>query len=176
MNHRKGMAGMILKKGEVLFNQDDKSDIYFLKRGILKVVHLRSDGSCFLFNLLVPGERFPHHSLLTPTRTFGRASALVESEIDVIPRDEWYARLEENPLMYKEVALHLQATVKRVQQRAQLLLAPPKKRISLFREWLGFVESEIKIEDLLTQEEIGQFLVLTRETVNRLLRAEIKNR
>lgn len=164
---------MILKRGEVLFIQDEESDIYLLKRGLLKAVRLQSDGSSFLFNILVPGEQFPHHSLLTPNPTFGTVSAILESEVEVTSKHDWYDQLEREPMRYKEVAVRLEATVKRVQRRTQLLLAPPKERIALFREWLGLVETDMRIEALLTQEEIGQFLGLARETVNRLLRYEV---
>jgi CRP/FNR family transcriptional regulator, cyclic AMP receptor protein len=54
---------MILNKGETLFLQEEQGDMYCLKRGLLKVIRTRENGEVFLFNLLVPGDIFPHHSL-----------------------------------------------------------------------------------------------------------------
>ncbi|MNG41509.1 hypothetical protein D3C84_1307310 [compost metagenome] len=49
----------------------------------------------------------------------------------------------------------------------------PAEKLDAFRRWIAaYLPPDTAITDLLTQEEIGQFLSIRRETVNRLLRGE----
>ncbi|SFS64560.1 Crp/Fnr family transcriptional regulator [Marininema halotolerans] len=163
---------MILRQGEILFRQGDEGRLYRLNKGLLKVIRLQSDGSPLLFNLLSEGELFPHHSLLSPQPCYGTAIAMTDSDVTILPAKDWYNELEQYPEKYREVALSLQNTLRGIQQRVGFLTAPTAERIPLLRNWLHQRFSEASIEQLLTQEEIGQLLGLTRETVNRWLRKE----
>ncbi|MBD1371867.1 Crp/Fnr family transcriptional regulator [Hazenella sp. IB182357] len=165
---------MHLSRGEVLFLQGETGKIYYLKSGLLKVSRIRADGSSFLFNILVPGERFPHHSLVVPQETFGTVSAMSVSEVQCLPAAEWYQLLAEKPEQYREVAFVLQTTLRKMQKRMELTTAPTKDRIPMLREWFAQFLPNLQLEDVLTQEEIGQFLGMTRETVNRQLRNQAK--
>lgn len=161
---------MILHKGEVLFHQGERGDLYRLKRGVIKTVRLQEDGTSVLFNLLVPGEIFPHHSLISPQPYFASAVAVTTCEVERIPAHDWYRRLEEHPETYRDVAMILQDTLRRIQRRIELTTAPTSRRLSLLRNWLSSYCPGLAVEDLLTQEEIGQLVGLSRETVNRLMR------
>jgi CRP-like cAMP-binding protein len=57
---------LILHKGDILFRQGEDGPLYFIKTGLLKVIRLEADGTAFLFNIIVPGETIPHHSLISP--------------------------------------------------------------------------------------------------------------
>lgn len=160
-----------LHKGDILFRQGESGPLFYIRTGLFKVVRLQEDGSPFLFNLLLPGETIPHHSLLSPKEYHGTAIALMSSEVDVIPCDKWYRSLEEDPYRYKEIALLLQSKLRFTQQRMdQLTVSSPKEKLALMQEWFHTYIGSHPLSDLLTQEEIGQFLGLRRETVNRLLR------
>lgn len=91
-----------------------------------------------------------------------------------IPAESWYESLERDPVQYRDVALSLQNTLRLVQQRMAFVTAPTRDRIPLFREWLSRHFREQPVEQLLTQEEIGQLVGMSRETVNRQLRKENK--
>ena len=71
---------MILHKGDVLFRQGEDGPLYFIKTGLLKVVRLEEDGTPFLFNIIVPGETIPHHSLISPKEYHGTAIALIKQK------------------------------------------------------------------------------------------------
>ncbi|WP_142506303.1 Crp/Fnr family transcriptional regulator [Melghirimyces algeriensis] len=161
---------MILHRGEVLFRQGEMGDLYRLKNGLMKVVRVQPNGSSLLFNLLVPGELFPHHSLLSPQPYFATAIAVTNSEVEPVSIQSWYTSLEKDPLKYREVALALQHTLRIVQQRMNFVTAPSHERISLLREWLAQYFRDQPVEELLTQEEIGQLVGMSRETVNRQLK------
>jgi CRP/FNR family transcriptional regulator, cyclic AMP receptor protein len=162
---------MKLHKGDVLFRQGERGPLFRIQSGLLKVVRLQQDGSPFLFNILLPGEIVPHHSLLSVKEYHGTAIALMTSDVDVIPPDEWYRSLEENPLMYRDIALQLQMKLRLTQQRMdQLTASSPADKLALLNEWFRSYVGDYALTELLTQEEIGQLVGLRRETVNRLLR------
>lgn len=164
---------MILHKGEILFRQGETGPLYEIKSGLFKVVRLQENGSAFMFNILVPGEMIPHHSLLSPKEYHGTAIALVTSEVQVIDPSVWYRSLEEQPDTYRDVALKLQSKLRFMQQRIdQLTAATPSEKMELFAQWFRQYVGDYSLSDILTQEEIGQFIGLRRETVNRLLRGK----
>ncbi|MFD1428365.1 CRP-like cAMP-binding protein [Kroppenstedtia sanguinis] len=163
---------MQLHRGEILFRQGEMGPLYQLESGLLKVLRIRPDGSSLLFNLLVPGEMFPHHSLISPQPYFATCIAVTDSRVKLIPAESWYENLKRDPIQYRDVALSLQNTLRLIQQRMAFATAPTSSRIPLFREWLSQHFQEQPVEQLLTQEEIGQLVGMSRETVNRQLRKE----
>ncbi|QKG83685.1 Crp/Fnr family transcriptional regulator [Kroppenstedtia pulmonis] len=166
---------MILNRGEFLFRQGEEGDLYRVEEGLIKIVHLQSDGTSILFNLIVPGEIIPHHSLLSPKPYFASALAVLPSQVERISADQWYRELKENPVRYKDVAYQLQHTLRLIQQRMEFTTAPVSRRIGLLRNWLSTYFPDEPVEKLLTQEEIGQLIGISRETVNRMLRIEKKH-
>ncbi|CAM2814147.1 Crp/Fnr family transcriptional regulator [Paenibacillus sediminis] len=162
---------MILHKGEVLFHQgDERPFLYHIKSGLFKVTRLHKNGNMVLFNILYPGETVPHHSLITPKETHGTATALMQSEVELIPAQDWYRELRENPEKPLEVALLLQEKVRFMQQRLDhLTVGTPAERLELLTKWLSEYAHGVPLTDYLTQEEIGQLIGVRRETINRLL-------
>jgi CRP-like cAMP-binding protein len=59
-----------------------------------------------------------------------------------------------------------------MQKRIEMITLPSKKRIPFFRDWISMYGKNYEMEEILTQEEIGQFLGMSRETVNRHMRRE----
>lgn len=78
--------------------------------------------------------------------------------------------MEEKPYKYRELTLYLERTLRKLQQRIEMTTVAPKERIPLLKQWLSIYCSISSVEEVLTQEEIGQFLGMTRETVNRHLK------
>ncbi|MDQ0417492.1 CRP-like cAMP-binding protein [Croceifilum oryzae] len=170
------MSVQVLYRGEILFRQEDRGDyLYYLESGLLKVTRMKEDGSTTLLNILVPGETFPHHSLVSPKDYHGTVIALATSEIMKIPADEWYKSIQQDPIRYRSIAQTLQSKIRMMQQRIDILTAPPQERPDLFHQWLQLYFQDYRIEDLFTQEEIAQFIGLSRETVNRILRRKGSN-
>lgn len=162
---------MILHKGEVLFYQGELGPLYDIKSGLFKITRSHPDGSEFLVNIIIPGEKIPHHSLLTHKEYYGTATALIQSEVEIINPEQWYTQLNEHPELYKDTALLLQSKLRMMQQRIdQLTQVKPIDKLIQLQAWFEqFIEPHPWTE-ILTQEEMGQFIGLRRETVNRLLR------
>ncbi|MGF9966748.1 Crp/Fnr family transcriptional regulator [Bacillus rhizoplanae] len=167
---------MILHKGEILFRQGEEGPLYFIKSGLLKVVRLQEDGAPFLFNIIVPGETIPHHSLISPKEYHGTAIALIKTEVEPILCNTWYEQLHANPESYADIALQLQTKLRTMQERIdQLTTVSPKERLLRLQKWFTTYLGDIPIYEILNQTEIGQLIGIRRETVNRLLREQTKN-
>lgn len=161
-----------LHKGEILFRQGESGPLYQLHSGALKIVRLHEDGHATLMNMIVPGELIPHHSLLSPKPYHGTAIAMAQCEVETIAPDEWYASLEADPSKLRAVALQLQEKLRMMQQRIdQLAETSPAEKLRKLDLWFRTHIGPIPVTEALTQDEIGQFIGLRRETVNRLLRA-----
>ncbi|MBD0382515.1 Crp/Fnr family transcriptional regulator [Paenibacillus sedimenti] len=168
---------MILHKGETLFRQGESGPLYHLNSGLLKITRLHEDGNQALVNIIVPDETIPHHSLISPKPYHGTAIALVTCEVKMISAADWYRELDENPHKCRAVALQLQDKLRVMQQRIdQLTEVTPAEKLRKLQQWFQTYIGPAALTDVLTQEEIGQFIGLRRETVNRLLRAESQNR
>jgi CRP/FNR family cyclic AMP-dependent transcriptional regulator len=166
---------MILHKSETLFRQGESGPLYHLKSGLLKIVRIHQDGNPILVNIIVPNEMIPHHSLISPNPYYGTAIAMVTCEIDVLDAQQWYRELERNPDKCLSIALLLQEKLRMMQQRIdQLTEVTPAEKLRKLQSWLHSYFASESLTDILTQDEIGQFICLRRETVNRLLRAQIR--
>jgi len=164
---------MILHKGEVLFRQGDTGSLYRLVSGLLKIIRLHEDGTPTLVNIIVPDEIIPHHSLISPHPNYGTAVALVTSEVEVLPAAAWYRDLELHPEKCREIALLLQEKLRMMQRRIdQLTEVAPADKLRKLQVWFGVYFKDVPLTELLTQDEIAQFIGLRRETVNRLLRSQ----
>ncbi|WP_411344223.1 Crp/Fnr family transcriptional regulator [Paenibacillus sp. WLX1005] len=166
---------MQLHKGDILFRQGEDGPLYRINSGLFKIVRLHEDGSLFLFNIIVPGEMIPHHSLISPTSYHGTAIALTNAEVEVVHAADWYYRLEHEPALYREVATLIQDKLRMMQQRIdQLTRTTPAEKLEQLQHWFATYLNDISLTDILTQDEIGQLIGLRRETVNRLLRAQTR--
>ncbi|MBO9128320.1 Crp/Fnr family transcriptional regulator [Bacillus sp. 165] len=166
---------MILHKGDILFRQGEKGSLFYIKSGLLKVVRLQEEGHSFLFNIIVPGETIPHHSLVSPKDYHGTAIALMKTEVDIIESTAWYTMLRNNPQTYADICIQLQHKLRMMQERIdQLTIISPMDRLELLQKWFVSYLPNTPIHQILTQAEIGQLIGLRRETVNRLLREQKK--
>src|SRR5690625_5130557 len=100
---------MLLHKGEILFRQGELGPLFHVKSGLLKIVRIHEDGHTVLVNIIEPGETIPHHSLITQNPYYGTAIALITSEVQQLPSDEWYNELTRNPEKCLEIARILQS-------------------------------------------------------------------
>ncbi len=164
---------MLLHKGEVLFHQGDRGELFHVRSGLLKIVRVHEDGHPVLVNIIIPDETIPHHSLITPIPYHGTAIALTTCEIERLSAADWYAELERNPAKCLGIARLLQGKLRLMQQRIdQLTQVTPAAKLEKLQQWFAAYIAPAALTDVLTQDEIGQLIGLRRETVNRLLRGQ----
>ncbi|GIP19153.1 Crp/Fnr family transcriptional regulator [Paenibacillus montaniterrae] len=162
---------MIIHKGEVVFRQGDIGPLYHLKSGLLKISRLHEDGTQTLVNIITPDEIIPHHSLIAQNPYHGTAIALTTCEIELIQTESWYRSIAQDAELCRDIALRLQDKLRMMQQRIdQLTEVTPMNRLIKLQAWFKQYVGTAALSEILTQEEIGQFIGLRRETVNRLLR------
>jgi CRP-like cAMP-binding protein len=85
------------KKGTLYSESKRPKYLYYLKRGKIKTYRLHEDGKEYITNLYSPGEFVGYMALLENTSYDDNAVALEESEIIMIPKDE-FSRLVYNDL------------------------------------------------------------------------------
>ncbi|GBF72125.1 Crp/Fnr family transcriptional regulator [Paenibacillus sp. 598K] len=155
-----------------MFRQGESGPLYTLVSGMLKIERIHENGTSILMNIIVPGETIPHHSLISPQPYHGTAIALVTSELETIPSQDWYRELELHPAKALDIAKLLQTKLRMMQQRIdQLTHTAPADKLAALQDWFAQHIGPQPLTNVLTQEEIGQLIGLRRETVNRLLRA-----
>lgn len=126
------------------------------KNRLIKSSSARRKRNTILFNIIVPGETIPHHSLISPKEYHGTAIALIKTEVEPITSSEWYERLQANPESYANIAMQLQSKLRMMQQRIdQLTTVSPKERLHRLQEWFTLYLGDIPIYEILTQTEIG---------------------
>jgi CRP/FNR family cyclic AMP-dependent transcriptional regulator len=166
---------MMLHKGEMLFRQGELGPLCHLTSGLLKIVRVDEEGTPIIMNIILPNEIFPHHSLISHNPYHGTAVALMTCEFEMIDTKQWYLELERNPDKCRSIALLLQEKLRMMQQRIdQLTQISPADKLKKLQEWFHAYIAPSALTDVLTQTEIGQFIGLSRETVNRLLKAQSK--
>ncbi len=107
MNKAKGMASLkklsddrdirIYKKKEDIFKEDTyPRGIYFVNKGKVKTYQTNEMGKEFITELHKEGDFFGYLALLKDEKYTGTATALEDSEIYMIPREDFYELLYKN--------------------------------------------------------------------------------
>jgi CRP/FNR family transcriptional regulator, cyclic AMP receptor protein len=157
-----------------IFLRGDPGDSLFgVMTGRVRISSSRAGGKEVFLNIMEPGDAFGEIALLDGSPRTASATALVRSDLMILRRDPFLDLLRTEP----QLATHLiQLLCKRVRWTAQLmedsaLLTPParlaKRLLSLAS--IHGRETPEGTRLTLSQEEIGQFLGLSRQMVNQHL-------
>jgi CRP-like cAMP-binding protein len=160
--------------GAIIFMRGDPGDsLCGVVRGRVRISVSRPGGKEVFLNIMAPGETFGEIALLDGEPRTATATAMVRTELFVIPREQFLRLLGSEP----QLAAHLiQLLCRRVRWTAQLmedsaLLTVPvrvaKRLLSLARLHGRQTASGTKLS--ISQEELAQFLGLSRQIVNQHL-------
>ena len=160
--------------GAIIFMRGDPGDsLCGVVRGRVRISVSRPGGKEVFLNIMAPGETFGEIALLDGEPRTATATAMVRTELFVIPREQFLRLLGSEP----QLAAHLiQLLCRRVRWTAQLmedsaLLTVPvrvaKRLLSLARLHGRQTASGTKLN--ISQEELAQFLGLSRQIVNQHL-------
>jgi CRP/FNR family transcriptional regulator, cyclic AMP receptor protein len=174
------IAGLGLRRvydeGGVIFMRGDPGDsLCGVVTGRVRISASRPGGKEVFLNIMGPGDSFGEIALLDGMPRTATATAMVRTELTIIRRNQFLALLRTEP----QLAAHLiQLLCKRVRWTAQLmedsaLLSVPariaKRLLSLAS--LHGRETPGGIKLTISQEELAQFLGLSRQIVNQHLQA-----
>jgi CRP/FNR family cyclic AMP-dependent transcriptional regulator len=165
----------VLKRGATIFSKDDPGNsLYAVILGTVKISISSPDGRNAILNLVGPGELFGEMSVLDGQDRSADATANTNCEIYVIDRRDFLPFVRSQPaLSMKFIELlcgRLRWTTDQVEQ--VILQDLPGRLASAL---LGLVEKR-KLEPAshtiaITQQEISEMVGMTRESINKQLRA-----
>jgi len=171
-----------LKAREELFHKGEEgSQIYVVASGTLKVITTSDEGNDLMFCLVETGDVIGEVSLLTDRCRTASVRCLEPSELIVIDRREFRALLTTRPEVGIELLTVLATRLARVSEfieDIQFLNLPvrlAKKIVDLANQHgklsRGETGDEMLINLKLSQEEWGDLVGTTRESVNKQFRA-----
>jgi CRP-like cAMP-binding protein len=159
------------QEGAVIFMRGDPGhSLCGVVSGRVRISVSRSGGKEMFLNIMTPGETFGEIALLDGEPRTATATAMTRAELLIIPRDRFLRLLADDP----RLSAHLiQLLCRRVRWTAQLmedsaLLSAParlaKRLLSL--ALLHGRETAVGTKLSISQEELAQFLGLSRQIVN----------
>ena len=162
------------EKDTVIFMRGDPGDsLCGVATGRVRISSSGRGGKEVFLNIMEPGDAFGEIALLDGSPRTATATAMARTELIVIPREAFSALVQSQP----QLAAHLiQLLCKRVRWTAQMmedtaLLSVParlaKRLLSLATAFGREAESGTKV--IISQEELAQFLGLSRQIVNQHL-------
>ena len=164
----------IYDEGAVIFMRGDPGDsLCGVATGRVRISTTGPRGKEVFLNIMEPGDAFGEIALLDGSPRTATATAMSRTELFIVPRDAFSALLESQP----RLAVHLiQLLCKRVrwtseQMEDSALLSVParlaKRVLSLASAYGREATTGTRIT--LSQEELAQFLGLSRQIVNQHL-------
>jgi CRP-like cAMP-binding protein len=167
-----------LTKREELFHKGDEgAQVYVVIRGKLKVLTTSEDGDDVVFSILGPGEVFGEIALLGGTPRTATVTAIDPCELLIIDRRDFLSVLRSHPDVAINLLDVLAQRMKRVSELVEdtlflnLPLRLAKKLVSLSKAYGQPHEQGLRLDLNLSQEEWGDLVGTTRESINKQLRA-----
>jgi CRP/FNR family transcriptional regulator, cyclic AMP receptor protein len=160
--------------GAIVFTQGDPGDaLYGVVTGRIRISASTREGKEMFLNIMEPGDTFGEIALLDGNPRTATASATALSELMIISRAQFLALLQRDPTL----AIHLlQLLCQRIRWTSgwaedSALLAVPAR---LARRLLSLAKlhgrnSRNGVQLIISQEEMGRFLGLSRQVVNQYL-------
>jgi len=163
-------------RGHVIFAEGEPGDrLYVIESGKVKIGRRSSDGREHLLALFGPSDMFGELSIFDPGPRTSTATAV--TEVQAVSMDR--AGLRQAITSRPEVAEHLLRSLARRLRRTNAMLAdltftdvPGRVAKALLQLTQRFGSQEaglLRVTHNLTQEEIGQLVGASRETVNKAL-------
>ncbi len=163
-------------KQELFHKGDEGSQVYAVASGRLKAFTTSSEGDDVVFDIIGPGELIGEIALLGGTPRTATVTALEPCELLVIDRREFLAFLERNPDAAVELLRVLAVRIKHLSELVEdtlflnLPLRLAKKLTALCRIYGQPTADGVRVDLKLSQEEWGDLVGTTRESINKQLR------
>lgn len=183
MNMEKAMVMRKVSKDTMLhFPEMQEKYVYFLKEGLVKIVHFSEEGKEAIKYLVAPGNIFGELALLENQES-GNNYAVAVNDCTIC-----FMNVEDLNLMmkeYKDLSINIRKLIglriKKLERRVEsLIFKDARARIMEFLEDLGndfgYMENEKRvIRNFLTHDEIAKLTASSRQTVTSVLN-ELRNR
>ncbi|MBV9561101.1 MAG: Crp/Fnr family transcriptional regulator [Bradyrhizobium sp.] len=165
----------VLKRGATIFSKGDPGNsLYAVISGTVKISISSPDGRNAILNLVGPGETFGEISVLDGQTRSADATANTNCEIYVIDRRDFLPFMRTQPALSMKFVELLCTRLRRTSDQVeQVILQDLPGRLA--SALLGLAERR-KLEPAnqtiaITQQEISEMVGMTRESINKQLRA-----
>jgi CRP/FNR family cyclic AMP-dependent transcriptional regulator len=168
----------VVRAREQLFHKGDEGrHVYVIVRGKLKALTTSLQGDDVVFNIQGPGEMLGEIALLAGQRRTATITAIDNSELLMIERRDFIDCLRRNSGVALKLLQVMAERLKRLSELVEdtLFLNLP---VRLAKKLLAFAESDgektaegLRIQLRLSQEEWGDLVGATRESINKQIRA-----
>ena len=163
---------------ELCHKGDPGSQVYLISKGRLKAMTSSAEGDDVVFNILGPGEVFGEIALLGETPRTATVAAIEPCELLVIDRRDFLALLRRHPEAAIALLRVLALRLKRISELVEdtLFLNLPvrlAKKLIHYASIYGEEQQDgsVRISLRLSQEEWGDLVGATRESINKQMRA-----
>lgn len=161
------------KKKDVIYHEDSfAAGIFFLSKGKIKTSKINTDGKEFITSLIGDGEFFGYSALIEESPYSDSAVALEDSEICVIPKEDFFALLHNSREISAAFIRMLSNDVKEKEQRLlQLAYNSVRKRVAeallLLKE--RYSDGKEPFSMAISREDLSNLAGTAPETVIRTL-------
>jgi len=155
----------------ILFEDDPGDALYIVSTGQVKVVLIGEDGREVILSVLGDGDFFGEMSLIDDEPRSAHVIAMKDSQLLVLRRDDFQARLEENPRIALKLLRVLVERLRRADEKiGGLVLLDVNGRVAQLLLDLAEESGGPRITRRLTHHTIAQMIGSSRETVSRAMR------
>ncbi len=166
---------------QALFHKGEHAvSLYGIMLGRLKASAAGADGKEVVFGLMDPGEVIGEIALLDSEPRSATVVAMEDSQLLCLDRRDFLPFLEKHPSVAIELAAVLALRLRRLSEVMEdtLFLALPsrlaKKILNLANAYGREVEDGVVIELKLPQQELGELVGTSRESINKQLRSWVE--
>ena len=165
-------------RAELFHKGDEGSEVYLVVRGTVKALTTSDEGDDVVFSILSQGEVFGEVALLGSTTRTATVIAITESELLAIDRRDFLDFLKRHPDASIKLLVVMAQRLKHVSELVDdtLFLNLPvrfAKKLVHYASIYGDEDEDenVRINLKLSQEEWGDLVGATRESINKQLRA-----
>jgi CRP-like cAMP-binding protein len=159
------------KNSVILFEDDPGDALYIVSTGQVKVVLIGEDGREVILSVLGDGDFFGEMSLIDDEPRSAHVIAMKDSQLLVLRRDDFQARLQETPGVALKLLRVLVQRLRRADEKiGGLVLLDVNGRVAQLLLDLAEESGGPKITRRLTHHTIAQMIGSSRETVSRAMR------
>lgn len=167
----------LVPREELFHKGDPGTHVYALAEGTLKIVTTSESGDDVVFNVVGPGELIGEIAALCQSERTATVVALSACELLAIDRRDLFAFLRSHPEASLELMVVLARRVRSLSELVEdtLFLNLP---VRLAKKLVAYAASHgerepggLRIGIKLSQEEWGDLVGATRESINKLMRA-----
>lgn len=163
-------------KGSVILMEDEiGSALFIIIDGKVKVSRLDETGREVILSILGPGEVFGEMSLLDGMKRSATVSALTDTEVLIIYRDDFLNLLNKHPQIAISLLKELTQRLRKADMQIKSLsLKDAQGRVGcvliMLADDLGkMYKGHVIVEGLPTQQDLANMAGTSRETVSRIL-------